>query len=196
MSLTSWLGDYLFLPLRMAFRKTGVWGVSISILMNMVLIGVWHGIRLNFLAFGLLHGAFMVTSVLTANPRNAFFKSQKEAGILRRLFGQLVTFQLVTLAFVFFRAPSLEASVHILGRIFLGGTVTREVSQLDGDVFRSALAASSIAFILGYGLFSKNLEDFLTQTKGWPLYLIYGIALFAILLLKVVDGGQFIYARF
>jgi hypothetical protein len=50
--------------------------------------------------------------------------------------------------------------------------------------------------VLGHGLFSRNVEDFLAQAKGRRLYLIYGIAMFAIVLLKVVEGGQFIYARF
>lgn len=196
MSLTSWLGDYLFLPLRMAFRTWGKWGLSISIVVNMALIGVWHGISSNFLAFGLIHGAFMVSSVLTTNWRDAFFKSQKGSDLYRRLSGQVVTFHLVTFAFVFFRASSLGSSAHILRRISQTGSGSLGLAQFDGDVFRSALAASIVAMILGYGVFSRNLEDFLTQTKGWPLYLIYGIALFAIALLKVVEGGQFIYARF
>jgi D-alanyl-lipoteichoic acid acyltransferase DltB (MBOAT superfamily) len=196
MSLTGWLGDYLFLPLRMAFRKAGMWGLSVSILINMALIGVWHGISSNYLAFGLLHGAFMVISVLTTNWRNAFFKSQKGLGPFRRFFGQVATFHLVTLAFVFFRASSLSASIHILQQIAQAGTASPGASPLDGDIFRSALAASCIALVLGYGLFSRNVEDFLTHAKGRALYVIYGLALFAIVLLKVVEGGQFIYARF
>jgi hypothetical protein len=132
----------------------------------------------------------MVTSVLTTNWR------QSQTGPFRRFFGQVVTFHLVTLAFVFFRAASLHASVHILQTIARAATVSAGTAPLDGDIFRSALAASFIAMVLGYGLYSRNVEDFLAQVKGWHLYLIYGIALLAIVLLKVVDGGQFIYARF
>jgi alginate O-acetyltransferase complex protein AlgI len=196
MSLTGWLGDYLFLPLRMAFRKLGNWGLSISIVVNMALIGVWHGMSSNYLAFGLIHGAFMVSSVLTTNWRNTFFISKKGSGLYRRLWGQVVTFHLVTFAFVFFRASSFGAATRILQKIAQMGFVSLGVTPLGGDVFRSALAASGIAMILGYGLFSRNLEDFLTPAKGWPLYVVYGIALFAIVVLKVVEGGQFIYARF
>jgi len=196
MSLTSWLGDYLFLPLRMAFRKAGMWGLSVSILINMAVIGIWHGIRFNYLAFGLLHGVFMMSSVVTTNWRNTFFKSRKGAGPFRRIWGQVVTFHLVTLAFIFFRASSLSTSLHILRRISQAGADSSGVAPLDGDIFRAALAAAFIALVLGYGLFSRNVEDFLAQAKGLPLYVIYGIAIFAIVLLKVVDGGQFIYARF
>jgi len=196
MSLTSWLVDYLFLPLRMVFRKAGAWGLSVSILINMVVIGVWHGISSNYLAFGLLHGVFMISSVATMNWRNTFFKSREGARLFRRIWGQVVTFHLVTLAFIFFRASSLSASAHILRRISQEGRVSSEVAPLDGDIFRAALAAACISFVLGYGLFSRNVEDFLAQANGRRLYLIYGIALFAIVLLKVVEGGQFIYARF
>jgi D-alanyl-lipoteichoic acid acyltransferase DltB (MBOAT superfamily) len=192
MSLTGWLGDYLFLPLRMAFRNWGKWGLSISIILNMTIIGVWHGITMNFLVFGLIHGAFMLGSTLTSRWRNTLWNSEKGHGLFRRLWGQVVTFHLVTLAFVFFRTSSLSSAFLILRKIAQMGSGT----PLSGDVVRSALAASCIAAILGYGLFSRNLEDFLTQVKGWPLYLAYGIALFAIVLLGVVEGGQFIYARF
>jgi alginate O-acetyltransferase complex protein AlgI len=196
MSLTSWLGDYLFLPLRMAFRKAGVWGLSISIIINMVVIGIWHGIRSNYLVFGLLHGVFMVSSVVMTNWRNTFFKSWKRSRPFGRILRQVVTFHLVTLAFIFFRASSLRTSAHILRRISQTGTLSSGVAPLDGDIFRAALAAACISMVLGHGLFSRNVEDFLAQAKGRRLYLIYGIAMFAIVLLKVVEGGQFIYARF
>jgi alginate O-acetyltransferase complex protein AlgI len=196
MSLTGWLGDYLFLPLRMAFRRWGKWGLSLSIALNMAIIGVWHGLTSNYLAFGLIHGAYMVSSSLTSNWRNALFNSQKGRGFFRTFWGRVATFHLVTFAFVFFRASSLGSAVEILRGIMFRGSASVGGVSLGGEVVRSALAASCIAMILGFGLFSRNLEDFLTQTNGRNLYLAYGLALFAIVLLGVVDGGQFIYARF
>jgi len=196
MSLTGWLGDYLFLPLRMAFRKWGRWGLSISIVLNMAIIGVWHGLALHYLAFGLIHGAFMVSSTLTANWRNSIFSSKKGRSFFRRFWGRVATFHMVTFAFVFFRASSVGSAVQILRGIILPGSASAGGILLGGEVVRSAVAASCIALILGYGVFSRNLEDFLTQTNNRKLYLAYGIALFAIVLLGVVDGGQFIYARF
>ena len=196
MSLTGWLGDYLFLPLRMAFRKWGRWGLSISIVLNMAIIGVWHGLALHYLAFGLIHGAFMVSSTLTANWRNSIFSSKKGRSFFRRFWGRVATFHMVTFAFVFFRASSVGSAVQILRGIILPGSASAGGILLGGEVVRSAVAASCIALILGYGVFSRNLDDFLTQTNNRKLYLAYGIALFAIVLLGVVDGGQFIYARF
>jgi len=196
MSLTGWLGDYLFLPLRMAFRKWGKWGLSISIVLNMAIIGVWHGLTSQYLAFGLIHGAYMVSSSLTSNWRNRFFKSQKGRGFYRRVWGTVVTFHLVSFAFVFFRASSASSAIQILRGIALPGSAAVGGIPFGAEVVRSALAASCIALILGYGVFSRNLEDFLTQTHSRNLYLAYGVALFAIVLLGVVDGGQFIYARF
>src|SRR5262249_11783766 len=45
MSLTTWLGDYVFTPLRMAMRNWGDFGLVIAIAINMLAIGVWHGAR-------------------------------------------------------------------------------------------------------------------------------------------------------
>jgi D-alanyl-lipoteichoic acid acyltransferase DltB (MBOAT superfamily) len=72
MSLTSWLTDYLFLPLRMSLRRLGVWGLSMAILVNMVAVGLWHGPKWTFLAFGIINGLFMIISVLTLKRRTRF----------------------------------------------------------------------------------------------------------------------------
>jgi alginate O-acetyltransferase complex protein AlgI len=196
MSLTTWLGDYLFLPLRMALRRWGNWGLSVSLLVNMVLIGVWHGLNINYLAFGLIHAVFMVSSALTSKRRNAFFKEHAGWEWLRKVWGQIVTFHLVTFALILFRASSLHMAVDILRAIVHSGTSFVADATVGGDILRSALAASCISLLLGYGLFSRRLEDYIIQMNGRFRYLAYGIALFAIVLLRVAEGGQFIYARF
>ncbi|MDR3698582.1 MAG: MBOAT family O-acyltransferase [Candidatus Sulfopaludibacter sp.] len=55
MSLTTWLRDYVFTPLRMAMRNWGNLGLALSLTVNMVLIGLWHRLSAAFLVFGLTH---------------------------------------------------------------------------------------------------------------------------------------------
>src|SRR5258708_1088846 len=58
-TLTLWLTAYVFTPLRMATRNLGEAGLVTSLVVNMVLIGLWHGFRWNFAIFGLVHAVFL-----------------------------------------------------------------------------------------------------------------------------------------
>jgi alginate O-acetyltransferase complex protein AlgI len=118
MSLTTWLTDYLFLPLRMSLRHLKTAGLLLAIFITMVAIGIWHGPTWTYLEFGALNGVFMIVSVLSLKQRDAFFK--RHAGLLpaRRLVGPLLTFHLVVLAQVFFRADSSSSAFAYLSGLF------------------------------------------------------------------------------
>ena len=77
MSLTLWLTDYLFTPLSMSLRDYGQAGLIGAICLDMVIIGLWHGFTLNFLAFGLLHALFLsVTVLILARRKRAAIKTK------------------------------------------------------------------------------------------------------------------------
>ena len=57
-SLTSWITDYVFMPLNIAFRNLASWGVMLAVLINIVLIGLWHGANWTFGLFGPRSGPF------------------------------------------------------------------------------------------------------------------------------------------
>jgi alginate O-acetyltransferase complex protein AlgI len=117
-SLTSWLADYLFTPLRMALRRLGTAGLCLAIIINTTAIGLWHGLTSTFLAFGLLHGIFMVISVLTLKSRNLYFQSHPALAAARKFFGPFFTFNMVAFSLIFFRAESFRSSIqYIVGLI-------------------------------------------------------------------------------
>jgi len=117
MSLTQWLGDYVFMPLRMKFRNFGNTGLVLAILINMTAIGLWHGARTTYLAFGLLHGIYMIGSALTLKRRDQFYKAHPLLARGRTLWGPLITFHLVILASIFFRAESLSGAWEMISGI-------------------------------------------------------------------------------
>ncbi len=65
MSLTNWLADYVFTPLRMATRSAGTAGLALSITINMLAVGLWHGLTWGYFVFGLVNAAYLVGDVLT-----------------------------------------------------------------------------------------------------------------------------------
>src|SRR5215470_7081504 len=65
MTLTGWVRDYLFTPVRMALRNWGQWGLAASLMVNMVAVGIWHAPLLTFVVFGLIHGTYVFVSTST-----------------------------------------------------------------------------------------------------------------------------------
>lgn len=120
MSLSSWLGDYVFTPLRMSLRNWGDFGLVIAITINMLAIGTWHGPSLTFVLFGAINALYMSVSALTLTKRNKWFKKRPGLTKIRRVLGALVVFHLMVIAFIPFRANSIADTITVF-RGFLTG---------------------------------------------------------------------------
>jgi alginate O-acetyltransferase complex protein AlgI len=107
MTLTYWLTDYVFTPLRMAARNLGKWGMVLSLTVTMVLIGLWHGLQIGFLFFGLIHSVYLTVDALTASARRRFYREHPLADKLTSATGPFLVFIMVAFALVFFRAETL-----------------------------------------------------------------------------------------
>ena len=60
MSLSSWIRDYVFLPL--ATMRRDRWWLYIALVLSMTLFGLWHGATATFIVWGLYHGLLLVTT--------------------------------------------------------------------------------------------------------------------------------------
>ena len=107
MSLTTWLVDYLFTPLRMSTRNAGNVGLVFSITVNMLAIGLWHGLTWGYFVFGAMHSVFLSVDALSMRMRRKWFKTHPEVEGLGSWLGWLLTFHLVAFALVFFRARTV-----------------------------------------------------------------------------------------
>lgn len=195
MSLTTWLSDYVFLPLRMVFRNFGNFGLSISIMINLILIGIWHGSGWNYVAFGCLHGIFMIGSFLTLKKRNSFFKKYPALTKPRTIVGQIVTFHMVCLALLFFRYSSVSSAINVMLNIVTFKSGFHFSSQIDYTILISSLLAGLVAIYLSAGLSIPTYEEFSNKNRNHH-WVIYTIAALIIALLGIDSGAQFIYAKF
>lgn len=121
MSLTNWLKDYVFMPLRMATRGAGNWGLAFSLMVNMILIGLWHNLSWTFFIFGAMHGIFLTVDALSARARANFFKFHPQWDSAANWIGPVFTFHLVALSSVFVRAESVPQALDVLSRLFIFG---------------------------------------------------------------------------
>ena len=170
MSLTTWIVDYLFTPLRTATRTAGRAGLVFSITVNMVAIGLWHGLTPGYLVFGLMHALYLTVDALTARRRSRFFKAHPRFDGPLGYLGSALTFQLVAVALVFFRAQSVGDALQLLSHLWLGLSkwrtdLTHLVLRAGAASFAVGLAGCAVLEITG-GQSAKSA----TARSRWPGY--------------------------
>jgi alginate O-acetyltransferase complex protein AlgI len=105
-SLSSWLRDYLYIPLggnRLGERRTYV-----NLFLTMVLGGLWHGAAWNFVIWGVLHGSFLIGERLIRGPDGGGQSARPS------IVGAAATYLLVCVAWVFFRATTTGGAANLL----------------------------------------------------------------------------------
>jgi alginate O-acetyltransferase complex protein AlgI len=182
-SLSSWLRDYLFIPL--GGSRGGAWKTYRNLLLVMLLGGLWHGANWTFVAWGLYHG------LLLAAHRAVPWPQWSGRGALRSL-AVLATFLLVCGGWVLFRATTLDQAALILGRM----TWPAEGAGLSGPL--TTLVLVCLAVILAEHGFGSGV-NVLRFERRLPAPVV-GAALAALLALGLVlfpEGGRaFIYFQF
>ena len=112
-SLSSWLRDYLYIPL--GGNRGSRWFTYRNLLITMLLGGLWHGAAWTFVAWGGLHGIYLV---IEHALRGRSAGADRNDDVLRELVHIGVTFLLVLVAWVFFRAASMADALTILRAMF------------------------------------------------------------------------------
>jgi alginate O-acetyltransferase complex protein AlgI len=113
-SLSSWLRDYLYIPL--GGSRQGKWKTYLNLMLTMLLGGLWHGASWNFMIWGLYHGALLAVERGFRGNRPL-----REQWDWLYPFKAVLTFALVMVGWVFFRAADLPQSGQVLGQMFHGG---------------------------------------------------------------------------
>lgn len=114
-SLSTWLRDYLYISL--GGNRHGRFSTYRNLLITMLLGGLWHGAAWGFLIWGGLHGLFLIIERIL-QPLFAPMRWLKWHGI--QLILAMVTYLLVCIAWVFFRAPELNHATQLLNAMFFG----------------------------------------------------------------------------
>jgi alginate O-acetyltransferase complex protein AlgI len=122
-SFSAWLLDYIFKPVQFLWRRGGVLGTSAALLLTFALSGLWHGFTICFLSWGVIHGLFLAASTWYRPKRRALLTSFGLADSRWLPVWQVfVTFNLVSFAWVFFRARSFGDALFIIRSMFVPTT--------------------------------------------------------------------------
>lgn len=188
-SLSTWLRDYLYIPL--GGNRGGSWRTYRNLCLTMLIGGLWHGAGWTFVIWGALHGVYLVIErLLKGIPLGAcFFQS-----VVIRGAGWLFTLLGVCYAWVWFRADSFGQAYDFTWRLLDLQGVVQQISQLD---WMQLVAILSFAvLVLVHVLFrSARLEDFFVRMH--PVILCFFLSvLIACTILSPGDGNAFIYFQF
>jgi D-alanyl-lipoteichoic acid acyltransferase DltB (MBOAT superfamily) len=117
-SLTSWFKDYLYIPL--GGNRVSVPRWYLNIMVVFIVSGLWHGASWTFVIWGALHGIYLLIGKLTTPLQKMFFKITRLVKFpkLIHLFEICLTFILVDIGWIFFRANSISEAFYILTHLF------------------------------------------------------------------------------
>ncbi len=193
-SLSSWLRDYLYIPL--GGNKKSNYRTYFNLFAVMFLGGLWHGASWNFVIWGMLHGSYLAIHRVVSNkfPKlkiHPFFKSKPG-----KIISILITQYFVFLAWIPFRQENTDYMLYMMSKfIFISTDLESINSFLSGHKFSIFLIILFI--VLNYISYTK--KDLLKTISELRLF-YWGLILFTIMLgiFLTYEGNQeaFIYFRF
>ena len=180
-SLSTWFRDYLYIPL--GGNRHGVLRRYINLTIIFLVSGIWHGAGWNFVLWGALHAAFVVIELV--------YRSRFGKAMIPDFLKMILTFFVVSIAWIFFRTPTTEQSFGIIEMLFGGA----DFGVISSQVMNNAEIALSVLLILAL-LIIEKLDLRLKFNTTWSFAAMSSAVIFIIYLLGVFNQEQFIYFQF
>ena len=209
-TLSSWLRDYLYIPL--GGNRSGEARTYINLMITMLLGGLWHGASWTFVVWGALHGVYLCVEKvfkdklakmpgrLTAPvmPGPTVAQASVLAGLLRgrkvsNFFLALLTFFLVNVTWVFFRSPDFATAWRLLYSMF--GQVTEGTALISGlDVIKVTVIIS-LMVLVHWLMRNTNVLAVAKKMPWWIVGMAWAFMLI-LLILSQESSSSFIYFQF
>jgi D-alanyl-lipoteichoic acid acyltransferase DltB (MBOAT superfamily) len=188
-SLSTWLRDYLYIPLG---GNRGGWRKQYrNLMLTMVLGGLWHGASMTFIAWGTFHG--LILCVYRALGIPEVVASDRPAAGARRALRVIVMFHLVCLGWLFFRADNFPTAFAMLRTL-----VTRP--QVDLTILKPVIAEmallAGIPLLLELALDGERNLARLARAPVWVQCASYAYVAVMLLFLHAGKANAFIYFQF
>lgn len=200
-SLSSWLRDYLYIPLGGSRVTKARWALNVMIVF--LISGLWHGSAMTFIVWGGLHGLYQVIGKFTRKPKDALLMklgASKES-FSYKLLATLCTFALASFAWIFFRASTLSDAFTIIGQALSGPMSVGKVTSLGLEVYDVvfAIVMSILLFIVEYIGRNGDLRERLFRQWLPVRWFIYIAMIFIIIMFGIygdLSGAAFVYGQF
>lgn len=186
-SLSSWLRDYLYIPL--GGNKKGVIRTQINLVLTMLLGGLWHGAAWHYVLWGAWHGALLMVERIF-QPATGFVGRKIPA---LSIIGWLITIYAVVIGWVMFRATDVIHARNIFQTMH--DTPSMAVKNLPLSQVILTLSAAAFVILLQLLLRKQTAESIFSKTPEWLSGVLFGFMILAIALFAGKATG-FIYFQF
>jgi D-alanyl-lipoteichoic acid acyltransferase DltB (MBOAT superfamily) len=195
-SLSTWFRDYLYIPL--GGNRVAPVRRYVNLLVVFLVSGLWHGANWTYVVWGGLHGVYLASGLLTAPLRRRALAALRWSQDSRPLrWGRiLLNFHLVLIAWVFFRAPSMDQAWAMFRRMADISSCTLRLPNQSGADFGITLGALAVLGIIEACWERWPLPTLFRQAPAWVRWAAYVGAALAILNLGVTQEVPFIYFQF
>ncbi len=187
-SLSSWLRDYLYLPL--GGNRKGTVRTYINLMLTMLLGGLWHGAAWTFVVWGGLHGLYLAAErwLKARFGDKAFWRT-----LAGKIFLALLTYFLVNITWVFFRAQDFETAWRMITVML--GVVTDGEKVLPNIYVIETILTIGAMLVIHWRMRDRKLENVVAAMPTWLIGLTWSAMLFLII---ITQGGSnaFIYFQF
>jgi alginate O-acetyltransferase complex protein AlgI len=185
LSLSTWLRDYLYVPL--GGNKKGRLRTYVNLFLVMFLGGLWHGAAWNFVAWGTLHGTLLAFERFWGKRPAYFF--------LPRPFRVALTYLIVLIAWVFFRAKDLPAAMAYLQSMLGLGHAQAGADLLRGILYQPYYVLTfAICAVVTWG--APQTWDWSRKLTWWKVLIVMALLWLSVTLLSTQAYNPFIYFIF
>jgi alginate O-acetyltransferase complex protein AlgI len=205
-SLSTWFKDYLYIPL--GGNRVSQLGRLFNLALVFVVSGLWHGANWTFIVWGGLHALYMIVAVLSRQLRDRLKQILRlnSKPTLTKTVGVILTFHLVCLSWVFFRANNLGDAWYVLKTI-IGGISIRTLPDILAAGFSGGLGLRRLEMLLSILMVALLVGVELLQRKyrlrtvlaSQPLvvrWIVYLGGIIAIFLFGSFQLQEFVYFQF
>lgn len=202
MSLTSWITDYIFMPLNILFRNIGKWGTIFAAIINLIVIGLWHGANWTYGLFGLYHGLLFIPLVLSGTfGKNKKIKENKnKLPFIEDFLKMVLTYILVAIGLVIFRADSIQSLCGFTRAFFDNSFLPFNLSHCISS-WSSFFLTLVLTFMIVILDWTSRKSEYALYTPSFINNRCGKILFFAILFIFInltanITPSQFIYFQF
>ena len=198
-SLSSWLRDYIYIPL--GGSRCSLIKKYRNIIITFLASGLWHGANWTFVLWGGLHGLYQVIGDL----KNKIIPIKRDIFVLN-IFRVIICFVLVAFAWIFFRANTISDAIYIIKNIFAGWENVSDLQYLyvtfnnmGLKLFEIVILSIAILFLIFTEVISFKYDIHKLLNKGpfiFRFVYYYILACFILMMGVFAGGGQFIYFQF
>ena len=190
-SLSSWLRDYLYIPL--GGSRRGTVRTYVNLLITMLLGGLWHGANIRFVIWGGIHG---ISLAIHKVWQKIWPSAKTPSPLWKRIISAIFTFHIVALSWVFFRADSMAKAWEMLRQIatrFGWNSVLAAIASYTPIIGLVGIALTAHWLPVSWKEYYRGT---FIKLPLWAKLVITIVASFVVLQFKTADIQPFIYFRF